>query len=85
VNILFCIFTLLPRRTSRARAGAGAGAGLHLRDVACEQGQQRLRLRGLGGELVVEGEGLDGEGGGPLVLGVANHHRTAFRGTGEAT
>lgn len=51
--------------------------GLHPRDVACEQGQQRLGLRGFGGKLVLEREGLDGEGGGPLVLPVADHRRAA--------
>lgn len=70
-----CILTVLPSRSSGA--GAGAGAGLHPRHVASEQGEQRLGLWGLGGEMMVEGEGLDGEGGGPLVLTVAHHRRLA--------
>ncbi len=34
---------------------------------------------------MVEGEGLDGEGGGPLVLSVADHRWAAVRGTRETT
>lgn len=65
------IFAVLPHRSSGVRTGAGAG--LHPRDVAREQGKQRLGLRGLGGKLVVEREGLDRQGGGTLVLPVADH------------
>lgn len=70
-----CIAIVLHPRVSGAGAGPGAGpgAGLHPGDVAREQGQLGLGLRGSGGELVVEAEGLDGEAGGPLVLTVAEH------------
>ena len=33
---------------------------------------------------MVEGEGLDGEGGGPLVQAVPDHRRLSVRGAGEA-
>lgn len=57
-------FTTL--RTSRRPSTPG----LHPRDVACQQGKQGL---GRLGELVVEGEGLNGEGGGTLVFSVTHH------------
>lgn len=83
--VLGCVFTVLTSSSSRTRTGTGAGASLHPRHVACEEGPQRLRLGGLGGELVVEGEGLDGQGGGPLLFAVTDHGRLQVRRTGETT
>lgn len=66
-HALGCVSSVLPHRLP--------GAALHPGGAARRQG---LGLRGLGGELVVEGEGLDGQGGGPLVLSVADHRRAAL-------
>lgn len=61
-----------------------AGAGLHPGSSRQEQRGEGLGLRRSGGKLVVEGEGLDGERGGTLVLPVA-HHRWAAVGTAGGT
>lgn len=63
--------------------GGGRPSGLHLADVLAQQREQGL-LGPL--ELVLEGEGLDGEGGGTLVLAVAHHcGGHAVRGRGQAS
>lgn len=74
MHVFFCcILTVLPNGSSGVQAGSRASLGLHPRDLACERGQRRLLLGGLGGKLMVESERLDGEGRGSLVLPVADH------------
>lgn len=69
--------SLLLGRLVLVTLGRGGATRLHVAHVLAQQRQQGLL--GLL-ELVLEGEGLDGERGGPLVLAVAHHNRGAVCG-----
>ena len=76
------VLALFARLVLTALRGSSGATRMHVADVPAEQRQQGLL--GLL-ELVLEGEGLDGQRGRPLILAVAHHHRGAVCGGGQTS